>query len=195
MKKKNEKNQVDKRIMNTQILIRQILSTSREFKAFWEKQGPFRYALTSNEFPPVLMEPEEWIFSDDLEALLKSLMQFEAREMEIVPFPFNPDKKSILRPDAMIPWRIINFPEEWSSCGCDCFMPGGHLTHLIFQGLSLPDGNLDSGYVEKAFFHCLSNCTDQLGYLLFKPIKNSKTADMKKYLTEWEEDDQDAGLI
>ena len=86
---------------------RQILSNSKEFKLFWKNQGPFRFALTSREFPPVLLEPEEWIFSNHLEVLLKSLIQYDNRKMQIVPSPFNPGNKTILRPEELIPWKII----------------------------------------------------------------------------------------
>jgi len=181
--------------MNKTKLLRQVLTNSKEFKLFWEKQGPFKYALTCNEFPPVLLEPEEWIFSDNIETLLKALMQAEKRKIEIIQSPFNPSSKAILRPEALIPWKIANFPEEWNSCVCDCFIPEGHLTRHIFEGLTLPEEKPDQQFVEMAFFNCLANCIEQLGYLLFKPRGNSKSADIKKYLTEWEEDDQDSGLL
>ena len=186
---------MDELIMNDAMVIRQILLNSKDFKLFWKKQGPFKFALTSSEFPTVLLEPEEWIFSNQIEVLLKALMQFEKRKMEIINSPFNPVKKAILRPEPMIPWKITNFPEEWQACVCDCFIPEGHLTRHIFEGIPLPEEKLDQGFVEKAFFHCLANCVEQLGYFLFKPIGNSKYADIIKYLTEWEEDDQEAGLL
>ncbi|OGR36937.1 MAG: hypothetical protein A3J80_08655, partial [Desulfobacula sp. RIFOXYB2_FULL_45_6] len=127
--------------------------------------------------------------------LIKSLMQFETRKIQIVHSPFNPANRSIIRPDILIPWRIDNFPEEWHVSVCDCFIPGGHLTRSIFEGLALPEEKPDGEFVEKAFIHCLENSMEQLGYLLFKPQGNSKYADIKDYLTEWEEDDQDAGLL
>ena len=181
--------------MNDAMLTRQVLSNSKEFKLFWKKQGPFRFALTSSEFPPVLLEPEEWIFSDHMEVLLKSLMQYENRNMQIVPSPFNPGNKDILRPEELIPWKITNFPEEWNTSVCDCVIPEGHLTRHIFEGLALPEEKPDRAWVEKAFFSCLARSVEQLGYFLFKPLGNSKYADIKKYLTEWEEDDEDAGLL
>ncbi|OGQ85851.1 MAG: hypothetical protein A3J85_02165 [Desulfobacula sp. RIFOXYA12_FULL_46_16] len=174
---------------------RQILSNSKEFKLFWKNQGPFRFALTSSEFPPVLLEPEEWIFSNHMEVLLKSLIQYDNRKMQIVPSPFNPGNKTIFRPEELIPWKISNFPEEWNASVCDCFIPEGHLTRYIFEGLTLSEEKPTPEFVERAFFHCLANCMEQLGYLLFKPRGNSKYADIKKYLTEWEEDDMDAGLL
>jgi len=181
--------------MNNEVVIRQVLSNSKEFKHFWEKQGPFRFALTSSDFPPVLLEPEEWIFSNNIGILLKELMQFEKRKMEIVNLPFNPLNKKILRPDDLIPWKIINFPEEWNAMVCDCFIPEGHLTRRIFKGVPLPEEKAAHEVIEKAFINCLSDCVEQLGYILFRPFADSKVADIKKYLTEWEEDDQDAGLL
>ncbi len=181
--------------MNETILIRQILSNSKDFKLFWKNQGPFKYALTSSEFPPVLLEPEEWIFSNEMMTILKALMQYEKRKMEIIQMPFNPMNTSILRPEDMIPWKISHFPEEWNDFICDCFIPEGHLTRHIFEGLFLPKEKPDQEYVEKAFFHCLGEHMEQMGYILFKPRGNSKTADIQTYLEEWEEDDQDSGLL
>ncbi|MDA8133796.1 MAG: hypothetical protein M0T82_04175 [Desulfobacteraceae bacterium] len=174
---------------------RQILSNSKEFKLFWKNQGPFRFALTSSEFPPVLLEPEEWIFSNHMEVLLKSLIQYDNRKMQIVSSPFNPQNTTIFRPEELIPWRIANFPEEWKTSVCDCFIPEGHLTRHIFEGLTLPEEKPTTEFVERAFFHSLAKNMEQLGYLLFKPRGNSAYADIKKYLTEWEEDDMDAGLL
>ncbi len=181
--------------MNDTLLIRDILTNSKEFRLFWKEKGPFKFALTSSDFPPVLLEPEEWIFSNDMEMLLKSLMQEEKRKIEIIHSPFNPVNKSILRPETLIPWKIAGFPEGWNACACDCFIPEGHLTRHIFKGLTLPEEKPDQEFVEKAFFNCLADCVEQLGYRLFKPCGNSKFADIKKYLTEWEKDDQDSGLL
>jgi len=77
--------------MVVELIKREILSNSKEFKVFWEEKGPYKYALTSKEFPPVLLKPEEWIFPNDIEALLKTLMQFNQRKMKIVKAPFNPE--------------------------------------------------------------------------------------------------------
>ena len=181
--------------MSTETLKRAILPTSKEFKSFWKDQGPFRYALTSSEFPPVLLEPEEWIFSDDLQALLKTLMQFEKRKMKMVKSPFNPENKSILRPDELSSWKISQFPEEWNACTCDSFIPEGHLTKAVFDTIKIPEAELEPGQVEAAFFQSLASQVEQLGYLLLKPEGTSKYASIRTYLKEWEEDDQDAGLL
>ncbi len=115
--------------------------------------------------------------------------------MQIVSSPFNPQNTTIFRPEELIPWRIANFPEEWKTSVCDCFIPEGHLTRHIFEGLTLPEEKPTTEFVERAFFHSLAKNMEQLGYLLFKPRGNSAYADIKKYLTEWEEDDMDAGLL
>ena len=86
---------------------KKILQNSIEFKQFWEEKGPFKYALTSREFPPVLLAPEEWIFSNDMAELLKALMQFKKRKMKVVRSAFNPENKNILRPEMLSPWKII----------------------------------------------------------------------------------------
>lgn len=181
--------------MSIESLKRAILPTSKEFKHFWKNEGPFKYALTSSEFPPVLLEPEEWIFSNDIQALLKALMQFEKRKMKIVKALFKPGNKSILRPEALSSWKINHFPEEWNACICDIFVPEGHLTKAVFDTIGLPEANLEPKQVEAAFFQCLATQIEQFGYLLFKPQGTSKYAAIKTYLAEWEEDDQDAGLL
>lgn len=177
------------------IVIRENLSNSKAFRQFWKKRGPFAYALTSGEFPPILLDPEEWLFADALEPLLKELMQFDRRCMKLIASPFNAGNRSILRPEELIPWKISKFPEEWNDALCECFMPEGYLTRHVFKGLNdIPD---DPGpdAVEKAFFNSLGDCLHQIGYLLFKPADGSEYADINAYLTEWEEDDADAGLL
>ncbi len=181
--------------MTKTIVIRENLSDSKAFRQFWKKKGPFAYALTSSEFPPVLLDPEEWLFADALEPMLKELMQYDRRGMKVIAFSFNPVNRSILRPGDLIPWKISNFPEEWNDALCECFMPEGHLTRHVFKGLNdIPD-NPDPVEVEAAFFNSLAHCLHQIGYLLFKPADGSEYADINAYLKEWEADDVDAGLL
>ncbi|MFH2092820.1 MAG: hypothetical protein ABIJ31_10695 [Pseudomonadota bacterium] len=174
---------------------REILASSKEFKQFWKAKGPFVYALTSNEFPPVLLEPEEWIFSNELQPLLKELMQYDQRKMKVVKSPFNPDNKSILRPEHLSFWKINQFPEEWDACVCDLFVPQGHLTQDLFDLINEDQETTDADTVEQGFFQCLKDRLDQLGYLLLSPQGNYKTAAIQAYLSEWEADEQEAGLL
>ncbi len=181
--------------MEIESVKRETLPHSNQFKQFWKEKGPFKYALTSSHFPPVLLEPEEWIFSDDIKVLLKELMQFDKLKMKIVKAPFNPENKRILRPESLSSWKINNFPEEWDAYICDIFVPGGYLTRAVFEGIKIPAEKMDPKMVETAFFQCLENSMDQLGYQLLKPRDSSKYAAIKTYLSEWEEDEQDAGLL
>ena len=221
---------------------RQILSNSEQFKSFWKQKGPYKYALTSLDFPPVMLHPEEWLFSNNIIALLKELMQFDKRKMKIVQAAFNPENKNILRPDKLIPWKINNFPEEWNFLRCNAFVPEGHLTCAVLEQLKTepvkievvkteqnktrqnktrhiePDkiathkkningiqvepvmkhctadlvmGHLSLDIIESAFFKCLENLIEQTGHMLLKPKPMSKYADIKEYLSEWEEDDNE----
>ena len=181
--------------MVIEFIIREILPHSKQFKQFWKEKGPFKYALTSSHFPPVLLEPEEWIFSDDIQVILKELMQFDKLKMKVVKAPFNPENKSILRPENLSSWKINNFPEEWNACICDIFVPQGHLTRAVFEGIKISEEKIEPKMVETIFFQCLENCIDQLGYQLLKPRGSSKYAAITTYLSEWEKDEQDAGLL
>ncbi len=174
---------------------RQILSSFKEFKGFWKEQGPFKFALTSMDFPPVLLESEEWIFSNDIKILLKDLMQFNQRKMKIVQAAFNPENKNILRPEKLIAWKISNFPEEWNALVSDVFVPQGHLTEAVADKVEINKEKTDAGNIESAFFQCLEESIEEIGYLLFKPAGKSKYAAVQKYLSEWEQDDKDAGLL
>lgn len=180
--------------MDSKGIKREILPRSRGFKRFWKETGPFKYALTSLDFPPILLEPEEWIFSNDITALLKELMQFDRQKMKMVKAPFNSENKRILRPEALSAWKIDHFPEEWSACRSDIFVPQGHLTRNVLERIKSPARALEPAQVETAFFQCLEDQIDQLGYLLLKPREGSKYAAINAYLSEWEEDEQEAGL-
>jgi hypothetical protein len=59
----------------------------------------------------------------------------------------------------------------------------------------MPEEKIEPKLVEVNFFHCLEDNIDQLGYQLLKPRGSSKYAAIKTYLSEWEEDEQDAGLL
>lgn len=176
--------------------IRRILTHASEFKRFWKDQGPFKYALTSNEFPPVLLAPEEWIFGNSLRAVLKELMQFRQNKMAFLNAPFNPANKQILRPENLIPWQISHFPEAWNHMACRAFMPEGHLTVAVTEKLAgAGGGEANKETVEAAFFSLLEQDLESMGYLLLKPKGKSKYAAIRAYLDEWEADETDAGLI
>lgn len=174
---------------------RVVLAGSADFKAFWQKNRPFRYALTSSEYPPVLLEAEEWLFSNDVTELLKELMQFRQKRMKFVKTPFNPGNKTVLRPEGLSAWQIINFPEEWNGAVCDVFVPEGHLTRKVVNALPVQRDRDDAGKIEGAFFSCLGSSIEQLGYILFKPVQGAKRAAVQTYLKEWERDESDAGLL
>jgi len=176
-------------------ILRATLSSSEEFKAFWQEKGPFKYALTSMDFPPLLLEPEEWIFSNNIIKLLKDLMQFDNRKMKIVKAAFNPEKKDILRPEKLIPWKMNNFPEEWNAFDCDFFVPQGFLTLTLMDNITTPEEKIDASRIESAFFQCLESRIEQIGYLLLKPEKDYKYAGIRNYLSQWEQDDKEAGLL
>ncbi|MCF6248874.1 MAG: hypothetical protein L3J69_16180 [Desulfobacula sp.] len=176
------------------MITRKVLAGLKEFKTFWQNNGPYRYALTSKEFPPVLLEEEEWIFSNDIVALLKELMQYNQQKMKLIKAPFNLANKSVLRPEELSEWKITNFPEEWNGADCDIFVPQGHLTSKVVHTIDETKKTGDAKNVERSFFICLEQEIEKMGYLLFKPRQGAKRAAVQTYLKEWEVDESDAGL-
>ncbi len=167
---------------------RKILSESRDFKLFWQKQGPFRYALTSREYPTILLELDEWIFSDDLKSLLKALMEWEERKMKLVPAPFNPKKTNILKPRELTPWKILNFPQEWEMAVCSAFTPVGYLTEQVTRA----SRSNEAADVEQAFFDLLGGQINTIGYVLLapEPLLSPDAAYVDEYLKEWVADEE-----
>ena len=173
---------------------RQILPNVKDFKQFWKDKGPFKYALTSLEYPPVLLEPEEWIFGSDKVAVLRELMQFSKEKMAFVQAPFNPGNRSILRPQDMSPWKINHFPEDWNGIVCTGFVPEGHLTSAVTEEVKHLGLNEDKAGVEAAFFSLIEQEMETMGYVLIVPKGKSRFASTRAYLEEWETDEQDAGI-
>jgi hypothetical protein len=177
-------------------VLRQILPHAADFKRFWKDSGPFAFALTSREFPPVLLEPEEWIFGHTAKEVLKELMQFNQKKMTFVRGAFNAKNQAILRPENLIPWKINPFPEEWDHMATDFFIPQGHLTQVVADQIKTASGKEDESLqVASAFFVLLEKNLDAMGYILLKPYAGSRYAAIRKYLSEWEDDEADAGLI
>lgn len=177
-------------------VVRQILPHAADFKRFWKEAGPFAFALTSAEFPPVLLVPEEWIFGHTAEDVLKELMQFNQKKMAFVSAEFNPDNQGILRPENLVSWKIRHFPEEWNHMASDFFIPEGHLTQAVAdQAKTLPAQGNEKQRMAAAFFVLLEKNLDAMGYVLLTPRPGSRYAAIRKYLAEWEEDEAEAGLI
>ena len=175
-------------------IVRKILPNVRDFKRFWKDAGPFKYALTSKEYPPVLLEPEEWIFGNDRTAVLKELMQFSKEKMAFMRAPFNAENTDILRPEEICAWKLKHFPEEWNMMVCDAFVPEGHLTRAVMEEVKVQGLGDDKDGVEKAFFTLLERQIGEMGYVLISPREKSRFASTRAYLEEWEEDEADAGL-
>ncbi|SLM33257.1 conserved hypothetical protein [Desulfamplus magnetovallimortis] len=196
-------------------IIRKVLVTSSEFKKFWKQHGPFRYALTSAEYPPVMIEPEEWIFSDNIISLVKALMQWDERKMKIVHAPFNRKKRNVLKPELLVPWKINNFPIEWECAVCKSFTPVGHLTESVLEiaeAMKVDDSSIFSGSngdvqrdgaefdvdekrIEKAFFASIEKELPTIGYVLLKPDHIRGAVDhayINDYMEEWVADEKDA---
>ncbi len=167
----------------------------KDFKRFWKIQGPFRYALTSKEYPPVLLEPEEWIFGQEKQAVLKELMQFSRMKMSVAPAPFNPDNKKILHPENICAWKIVHFPEAWNAVRCDGFLPQGQLTRAVEEECIALGVDQDKSGIEQAFFSLLERQLDCMGYVWLTPRGNAKAAFIHKYLAEWLQDEEEAGLL
>ncbi|MFU8768288.1 MAG: hypothetical protein ACNA7H_00995 [Desulfotignum sp.] len=177
-------------------VFRQILPHASDFKRFWKEAGPFAFALTSAEFPPVLLEPEEWIFGHTAPDVLMDLMGFAPRKMAFVKTGFNPHNPDILRPGNLIHWKIRHFPEEWDHMKSDFFLPDGHLTRAVAEHIKAsPASGDEKQQVPAAFFSLLENHLESMGYLLLKPRGKSRYAAIEKYLSEWEADEADAGLL
>lgn len=172
------------------IVIRRVISTTGEFMRFWESEGPFRFVLASREFPPVLLEPEEWLFANDLSAILKTLMGWEEKKMKIVAAPFSEKRKDPFRPEAIAKWRIDNFPEEWAGWDSGAFTLAGHLTSRV---TAAAEGETPEGLAE-AFFMELGDGIDEIGYALFETKKETFGDALTAYLKEWKEDEEDAGI-
>ncbi|MCF8086527.1 MAG: hypothetical protein K9K63_01310 [Desulfotignum sp.] len=177
-------------------VVRQVLPHVSDFRRFWKQTGPFEFALTSAEFPPVLLGPEEWIFGHTARDVLEALMGFAPGKTKIVRSDFNVKNTRILRPTHLIPWKIQDFPEEWNHVVCDFFVPEGHLTRAVadrMNAVSVPGDDVHQ--VAAAFFSLLENHLEAMGYVWLRPRENARYAAIQAYLSEWEKDEKDAGLI
>lgn len=142
----------------------------------------------------MLLAPEEWLFGNDKIEVLKALMGFSTAKMAFVQSPFNPDNKAVLRPSELSQWKITHFPVEWNQLVCAAFVPEGHLTQAVMdelQALGLDEGKAG---IEAAFFSLLEQELDLMGYVWLRPEGESRSASIRSYLEEWEQDDADAGL-
>ncbi len=177
-------------------VIRRVLPHASDFKRFWKDSGPFEFALTSTEYPPVLLAPEEWIFGHTVRDVLETLMGFSLGKAKVVRSEFNPQNTRILRPDNLIPWKIQPFPKEWNHMPCDFFTPEGHLTRVVADRVAHSRFSGDEAQqVTAAFFDLLENHLDAMGYELLRPRGNARYAAIQDYISEWEKDEADAGLL
>ena len=162
-----------------------ILLESHDFKKFWQTKGPFKYALTSREYPPVLLGEEEWLFSNDLTALLKELMEWDKRKMRILNAPIGKKDAEKFDLGEMSRWRIEDFPGEWTGWESESFNISGYLPLSVTARANAES----AGAMEAAFFKSLGETVETIGYLLLKPLTEGETAYLDAYLKEWREDE------
>lgn len=66
--------------MNPPKTVEASLRTPDEVRVFLRKEGPFQYALEgSTDSKDAFLRPNEWLFGDDLIALLKMFLQWDKR--------------------------------------------------------------------------------------------------------------------
>ena len=182
--------------MSNASVVQHIITDSKTFRRFFKDKGPFDFALTCQGYPPILLDDEQWLFGEDPAALIRALIGFDRRKMTLKKTEYNKAKKKVLRPDALSPWQITPFVEEWENLDCDLFLPGGHLTLAFFNRAGLDPDSAGPDDVLAAFFTCLERELPRLGYLLLSNNpKDSWVTDLAGYLKEWEEDEADAGLV
>ncbi len=165
---------------------RKCLAAVSGFKKFWKQEGPFLYCLCSNQFPDELLRMDEWIFSDKSIEIFKELFQWKERKLRIISAQIAKKKKDDPRYENIIPYRINNFPSEWSEWECDLFFDDGFLKKRVMENLESDEVS----DIEKSFFRELEEEIENFGYSFFKPSKDEPFADTKEYIKEWLEDEE-----
>ena len=107
---------------------------------------------------------------------MKELMQFSPKKMAFVSAPFNPDNKSILRPDDICAWKIVHFPEEWNTMVCEGFLPEGQLTRAVVDECNNLGLKEDKAGIEQAFFSLLERQLDCMRVCVVNSQRKSKNS-------------------
>jgi hypothetical protein len=90
-------------------VIRCILTTPAAFLAFWKERGPFSYVLEQGAEGDTYMQADEWMFSNDLYALMKAYLGWDERHIRMArDKPPEEDKAAGVSPS----WIAENFPED-----------------------------------------------------------------------------------
>jgi hypothetical protein len=93
---------------------RQILSTAAQFRTFVDGAGRPRYAITTSSANPTFAESflqkDEWVFSDDLDALMQAALSWKARGCRL---QYEPERH----------WRATGLPAYFSDAAAALAAP------------------------------------------------------------------------
>ncbi len=146
-------------------IIRRRFSTLAALRTFWEECGPFQYVLEGTD-DDELLSAGEWLFADDLNALLKALLQWQARGVRMC-YVFDAEGEG---QRARGYWMARHLPEP--------------LVHLpAMDGLLGKDASPCEA--ELAYLRCLVSEIGAHGYLLFSQGRGPDL-DFGIYLQYWE---------
>lgn len=146
-------------------VIRRRFCTLAALRTFWEECGPYQYVLEGTD-DDELLPRGEWLFSDDLTALIKALLQWQVRDVRMC-HVFEPAGEGSR---AKGYWVARHLPEQ--------------LMHLAAM-----DGMLGKGAspaeAEAAYLRCFVSEIGAHGYLLFTQGQGPDL-DFGIYLQYWE---------
>lgn len=168
----------------TSKVVRRTLPTVRAFKKFWQHEGPFKYALCSLAFPDPLLEPEEWLFGDNYQDLLKNLLQWDQRGMRLAPCSHATGDSS-----NSGGWHIRHLPAALRQWPCKAYTAEGCVSAHVVQAAV----EATPAAIEKVFLRALRDALEQIGYQLLKPEMGLPHAYIETFLKEWQEDEAEDG--
>jgi hypothetical protein len=164
------------------IVMRRVLKTYDAFEAFCHEHGGFRYSLSGlydrNVYPDILLDDDEWLFSDDLIALTKELLQWDQRGVYVVWEEPSEDDYAIGGPDITGSWGAENFPEDAEEFGC--YVMG----QLFKEGRIAPSSSPDE--VAQIFLRACAADLDNFDGVLFLDFEDKHTL---QYLDDWRKED------
>lgn len=149
-------------------VFRAVLPKMRDFLAFWERVGRPRYAVREDSHHATFLQRDEWVFSDDRDAMMRDVLSWDAKGLSFVWCEPTDAERAEWGDEIEGSWNVPGLPDFLADA---------------FADLPASDAAPSQEALRSAFFDTVLRVTECYGFFELDMI------DARDYLKDWALDD------
>lgn len=149
-------------------VFRAVLPKMRDFLAFWERVGRPRYAVREDSHHATFLQRDEWVFSDDRDAMMRDVLSWDAKGLSFVWCEPTDAERAEWGDEIEGSWNVPGLPDFLADAYAD---------------LPASDAAPSQEALRSAFFDTVLRVTECYGFF------ELDMTDARDYVEDWALDD------